>query len=192
MRRRSIFAMLTFAAAMGVAQDRVSESLRKGVVEEESNHNLDAAIQDYRAAVAQFDQMRQMAATALFRMAECYRKQGQQGPATEAYRRVVQEFPDQGKLVEESQSILKNTLHVPAAELQADAKRDNARRVYRDTLEKELALVQKECDRVNGLVQDTVLPAEALVEAQMKLLQAQRQLAAFDAGIPQSAPGSRH
>src|SRR5690242_13353385 len=78
---RLTIVLMTIAAAVSPAQDHLAESLRKGVVEEESRHNLNAAIQQYQSVVAQFDEARATAATALFRMAECYRKQGKDAEA---------------------------------------------------------------------------------------------------------------
>ena len=100
-----IFAILMVSATAGMAQDRMTESLRKGVVEEESKHNLDAAIQNYKAAISQFDEARQVAATALFRVAECDRKLGRSYDAIAAYKRVAQEFADQRKLADDSRQL---------------------------------------------------------------------------------------
>jgi len=47
-----------------------------GAVREEANQNLGAAIQAYQAMASQFDKDRKLAATAIFRLGECYRKQG--------------------------------------------------------------------------------------------------------------------
>ena len=44
---------LTFLALLAPAQDRVAEALRKGIIEEESNHNLTAAIQAYESLLKQ-------------------------------------------------------------------------------------------------------------------------------------------
>ena len=49
---------------------------------------------------------RETAATALFRVAECYRKQGDRQRAIAAYQRVMQEFGEQSKLVARSQNAL--------------------------------------------------------------------------------------
>ena len=69
-------AMTAITATTSAAQDGMSEDFRRGIVEEEANRNPVAAIQNYQAAIARFDEARQTAATALFRMAECYRKPG--------------------------------------------------------------------------------------------------------------------
>ena len=101
MKARSLALVALFAVvALTYAADPLNEALQKGLLEEEANHNLDAAIQAYQTAVTQYDTQRQVAATALFRIAECYRKQAKTNEAAPFYQRVVRDFSDQTKLVE--------------------------------------------------------------------------------------------
>jgi tetratricopeptide (TPR) repeat protein len=95
-------AMLVGASALAGAQERLSDQLRKGIVQEEVNQNLTKAIEAYQAIVAQFDEERRTAASALYRLAECSRKAGKREQALAAYQRVVREFPDQASLVDSS------------------------------------------------------------------------------------------
>ena len=74
-------------------------ALQKGLFEEEANHNLDAAIAAYQSLVTQFDQDRKLAATAVFRLGECYRKLGRTNEAVVQYQRVLRDFSDQPTLV---------------------------------------------------------------------------------------------
>jgi ankyrin repeat protein len=76
----------------------LSAALRQGLFEEEANRNLDAAVSNYQALATQFDQDRQIAATAIFRLGECYRKLGQTNEAIVQYERIVREFADQQTL----------------------------------------------------------------------------------------------
>jgi tetratricopeptide (TPR) repeat protein len=101
--------MLLGAAALAGAQDRLADQLRKGIVQEEANQNVEKAIQAYQAIVAEFDEGRKTAATALFRLAECYRKAGKREQAVAAYQRVVRDFADQAALVESSRRQLTET-----------------------------------------------------------------------------------
>src|ERR1017187_9694261 len=73
-------------------------ALQQGLFEEEANRNLDAAISNYQTLATQFDQDRQIAATAIFRLGECYRKLGQTNDAVIQYQRILREFPDQKTL----------------------------------------------------------------------------------------------
>jgi tetratricopeptide (TPR) repeat protein len=78
-------------------------ALTRGIFEEETNVNLEAAISWYRSIVVQFDSRRATAANAVFRLGECYRKLGQIEEAKTQYGRILREFPDQADLVMLSQ-----------------------------------------------------------------------------------------
>ncbi len=84
--------------AMAVTNDLTS-LLQRGLFEEEANRNLDAAIISYESLAKQFDRDRQLAATAVFRLGECYRKLGKTNEAVVQYERIVREFLDQQTLV---------------------------------------------------------------------------------------------
>lgn len=109
-------------AGMGLAMgatNEVSTLLQKGLFEEEANRNLDAAIQAYQAVVTQTDKDRQFAATAIFRLGECYRKLGRTNEANEQYRRVLREFPDQAELAKLSQEYVGTAEASPGSHLEA-------------------------------------------------------------------------
>jgi len=84
----------------------LTTALQKGLFEEEASHNLDAAISNYQALATQFDRDRQIAATAIFRLGECYRKLGRTNDAVVPYQRIVREFSDQQTLATLSQQNL--------------------------------------------------------------------------------------
>jgi ankyrin repeat protein len=81
------------------AADPLTDALQKGLVEEEANQNLDAAIKAYQDVLARAEEQRRVAATALFRLAECYRKQGKTNEATVEYRRLLRDYAEQSTLV---------------------------------------------------------------------------------------------
>lgn len=91
-------------------------ALQKGLFEEEANHDFNAAIHDYQAVIRQFDQDRKLAATAVFRLGECYRKQGNTNDANAQYERIVREFSDQAPLVALSRSYLAAAGQSPTVE----------------------------------------------------------------------------
>src|SRR5580765_3246427 len=93
-----IGALLIPAPAFSATNDLTS-ALQKGLFEEEANRNLDAAIAAYQSLVAQVDKDRQVAATAIFRLGECYRKLGKTNDAILQYERIVRDFADQQTLV---------------------------------------------------------------------------------------------
>src|SRR5262249_29748730 len=78
LRRRTLSFVILLAATTfaNAATNELTGVLQKGLFEEEANHNLGAAILAYQAVVNQFDNDRKLAATAVFRLGECYRKQG--------------------------------------------------------------------------------------------------------------------
>jgi len=93
----------------------LTKLLQQGLFEEQANRNLDAAIADYQSLAAQFDKDRQLAATAIFRLGECYRMQGKTNEAALEYQRIANEFSDQTPLVTLSRQNLAGLGPVPAA-----------------------------------------------------------------------------
>src|ERR1017187_5786144 len=85
-------------AASPAATNDLTALLQQGLFEEQANGNLDAAIVDYQSLAAQFDKDRQLAATAVFRLGECYRMQGKTNEATAQYQRILHDFSDQTTL----------------------------------------------------------------------------------------------
>jgi ankyrin repeat protein len=77
----------------------ITALIQRGLFEEEANHNLQAAMEAYQTAIAEHDKDRKLIATAIFRMGECYRKQGKSAEALAQYERLVKDFTDQAQLV---------------------------------------------------------------------------------------------
>ena len=125
----------------------MAEALRKGIVEEDANRNLAAAIQSYQSVLAQYDEDRKSAGTALFRLAECYRKQGKNDQAAAAYKRVVQEFADQTKLAEQSRSHLPKGQQTGGADSAGVAE---ARRRVRGVLEERLKNAEDDLEKAQA------------------------------------------
>ncbi len=103
-------------AVSAVGTNELSTTLQRGLFEEEANHNLNAAIQAYEAVVNAFDKDRKLAATAAFRLGECYRKQNKSAEARAQYERVVRDFSEQSVLVEQSRKALGQNSAPPIAE----------------------------------------------------------------------------
>ena len=100
---------MVWLASVGFAcasTNDVTTLVQKGLFEEEANHHLDAAMEYYKEAIGHFDKDRQLAATAIFHLGECYRLQGKTNEANEQYQRIVHEFSDQTQLVELSRGYL--------------------------------------------------------------------------------------
>src|SRR5437867_9021699 len=98
--------LLIASTRPALSVDASNDAPQKGLLEEEANHNLDAAIQAYQSVVDQFGDQRKIAATAVFRLGECYRKQGKTNEAVLQYQRVLADFADQASLVGPSEKNL--------------------------------------------------------------------------------------
>ncbi|HEX9048880.1 MAG TPA: ankyrin repeat domain-containing protein [Verrucomicrobiae bacterium] len=100
MKTKLSLGILLLATALLPAQTtNLTALLQQGLFEEQASRNLDAAIADYSTLAAQFDKDRQLAATAVFRLGECYRAQGKSAEAAAQYQRVLRDFSDQTTLV---------------------------------------------------------------------------------------------
>jgi uncharacterized protein len=93
-----IFILLFVALGAAAQTNNLASLLQQGLIEEQANLNLDAAIADYQSLALQFDKDRQVAATAIFRLGECYRMQGKTNEAAAQYQRILSDFPDQSTL----------------------------------------------------------------------------------------------
>jgi tetratricopeptide (TPR) repeat protein len=193
---KAILALALVAIAPGLCagQDKMAEALRKGIVEEDTNHNLNAAIESYQSVVTQYEEDRKSAATAVFRIAECYRKLGKSKEAITAYSRVVKDFADQTKLAEQSRNQLSKTYNMPQPEAArpVSAATAEARRRYRATLEEGVKYAQEDWDFIHQQFRLGAIIELDTYGAQEELARLQGRLAAFDAGLtPQLPAGPR-
>ena len=112
----AIFAALLLSAGfVFAATNDITTLLQKGLFEEEANHNLEAAMRHYQAAIDGFDKDRQLAATAVFRLGECLRKLGKTSEADAQYQRVLRDFADQTTLAGLSREYLAGKTPLAAA-----------------------------------------------------------------------------
>ena len=92
--------------AAPAATNDLTALLQQGLFDEEATRDLTAAIADYQSLARQYDKDRQVAATAIYRLGECYRKLGQTNEAATQYRRLVHDFPEQTDLAQLSRQNL--------------------------------------------------------------------------------------
>ncbi len=184
MRTKLAITVTMLAANLIGAQDKLADQLRKAIVEEESYQNLDKAIQAYQGILMQFEAERGSAATALFHLAECYRKQGKKDLANASYQRVIREFPDQTKLAEASRNYLPKNLQTGQEARDVDATKATLepRLRYRYLLGQEIKLVETQIESAQRRVEIGVGSSAELTALKKELLELQRTLAAFDAG----------
>src|ERR1039458_6779159 len=108
-------ALCLLAPPARAATNDVTTALQRGLFEEEAHQTLGAAIQAYQPVANQFDKDRKLAATAIFRLGECYRKQGNTNDAATQYERILREFSDQPTLVTLSRQSLAGMGSAPPA-----------------------------------------------------------------------------
>jgi tetratricopeptide (TPR) repeat protein len=198
MKIRLVIAIVMLTAGLAAAQDKMAEKLRKAIVEEEANKDLNKAIEAYQAIMTEFDRERQTAATALFHLAECYRKQGKKEQAITAYQRVVREFSDQNKLAEASRNHLSKNYglnqdlagrpKLTPSDIQYLAAEAEARRKYKELLQAEISLIEGQIQWAEKQVKVGVMSPNGpeMVGLKRTLLELQRKLVLFDAGGPPS------
>ena len=186
--RSLVAAVLVGALAVSTrAADAANDALQKGLLEEEANRNLDAAIQAYQAAIDQFDEQRKVAGTAVFRLAECYRKLGKTNEAAVQYQRVVRDFSDQTNLVTLSRKEL-DRMPQFRQRLQQIVSRANfypnkAQDLQRELLQQELKLVEQQAAIKQEQRNRGVASSEDLIAAEREVLSIKRQIAALDAAV---------
>ncbi len=97
------------ASAAPPSASDLNTLLRDALFEEEANRDLTKAAAGYEALLAKWNEQRQVAAAALFRLAEVRRKQDRKDDAIKLYQRLVTEFPDidpQARLARENLTAL--------------------------------------------------------------------------------------
>ena len=152
------------------AASPVQESFRAGLAAEEVAHNVPEAIRHYETTLRLHTEDRTTAATALVRMADLYKRQGQANPALAAYRRVVLEFPDQTNLVQLAQAQL------PESENALNrGKQKDGRARSRELIEQEIHLVELEVRDLKGQVPRGVASVSDLRKAERDLLHLRRE-----------------
>lgn len=132
---------LTLATARAATND-LTGLLQKGLFEEEANRNLNSAISNYQTLATAFDKDRQVAATAIFRLGECYRKLGRTNEAAAQYQRIVNDFSDQQTLVTLSRQNLAG-MGMAAQETSSKPVARRSTSEEAETLAAELAAIEK-------------------------------------------------
>jgi ankyrin repeat protein len=158
-------------AVSGRAADTLTEKLQRGLFEEEANHNLAAAMKEYQSIVAQSAEQRKVIATALFRLAECYRKLGQTNQATAAYQQLLRDYSDQEQLV---QMAGKQSGAVAGKSGSTEYSRELERRIA--SLRVDLAIAEAEWHRLDNMSLEN-LAATDLAKTNAGLIGLERGLA---------------
>jgi ankyrin repeat protein len=166
----------------GGATNDPSADLQKGLFEEEANHNFPAAIQAYQSVITRLDDDRKLAATAIFRLGEVYRKQGKTNEALAQYERVVRDFSDQSTLATLSRQEVAGLGSTPPA---GGAPLSSAgRQEQKRLLEEEIKLAEANLAQQQKRVENGALAPGELWPTQREILDLKRQLVAVESGEP--------
>jgi ankyrin repeat protein/tetratricopeptide (TPR) repeat protein len=173
----TLLLLLALAVPACAAED-LSPVLQQALFEEEANHNLDAAIKGYQSVVAQADEERKLAATAVFRLGECYRKLGKTNDAIAQYQRVLDQFGDQTNLVTLSlQNLTGLRPSGPVAALKAlSPAQAEAHRLLIERLQLEIRAAEADVQRQKELFRQGLVAAGDGSAAEARLLDLRRQL----------------
>lgn len=105
--RCAFFALVLVVLAPALsAAESVEDIFKRALFAEEGHRDFEAAVRDYQQVVRSMDEQRRLAATAVFRLGECYRKLNRTNDAIAQYQRVVAEFPAEATLVQISRQNL--------------------------------------------------------------------------------------
>ncbi len=103
------------------AAESLEQSFQSALLAKEARRDIDAEIRGFEAVIAQVEAQRAIAATAVFRLGECYRKVGRTNDAVAQYQRLLRDFPGQATLARLSRE---NLLALGALPRQAGATND--------------------------------------------------------------------
>ncbi len=174
---------------MGASTDPLTEVLRKGLYEEEANRDLAAATQAYLSVIAHYDHNRETAGTALFRLGECYRKQGMTNEATSCYQRILSDFNDLTALSRPAREAL-GTFPQFAIGASSSGQGGSATNLapavlkQKELLTQELALVEQLLASRQKMVEVGRAAPDDVITIQREILALKRQMAALDATKP--------
>lgn len=99
----AVWITMTSMGLKAQAPDPARDAFERGIVLEESEHDLGRASQAYEEALRGAEERRALHATLIFRLAEARRRMGRTNEASELYQRLVRQFPDQHQLVASAQ-----------------------------------------------------------------------------------------
>lgn len=191
----ALCAPLTSMAAE--SRENLTQLLQTGLFEEEANQDIQAAIQIYEEVVDAVDQQRRLAATAVFRLGECYRKLGQNERASEQYTRLIREFGGEERLAQLSRQNLRGmgfsdessgtvqTLTSSESTSPYVGLTEAGRQEMRRLLEEELALAENELKSARVQSSAGVGSRSQVSDAQKEVIRVQKELVMLNNPAPQ-------
>lgn len=133
------------------------ELFQRALFAEEGRRDLTNAIRDYEEVVRRLDEQRRLAATALFRLGECYRKLGRANDAAAQFERVLREYSSEdalATLAEQNLSVVTGSAPrsaTAATEALPARGTPGADATARTQLEQESALLLSQLEQITAL-----------------------------------------
>jgi tetratricopeptide (TPR) repeat protein len=183
-----------------------SRELRAAILEEERDGNLEPALRRYQEIIRQFDEQREEAAQAIFRLAEVYRKLGRIEEAKVQYARILREFPDQTQLAQVSlQHLAQRIPGVPPSDIALGVPTPAVPEVRRQIpsrgieevkrlIDQEMELLEQQLAIIRRQIESGRQPPGAEIQIQREILGLKRQKAELESRgelIDLFAPRSR-
>ncbi len=116
----AVVLMAGLAVAIAAGAESVGDRLQKGIYQEETVGDLDAAMKIYQGIVADEKANRPHVAQAKYRLGICHVKKGDKEKAVATFEELVKEFPGQAKLLEQARGQLAALGHAPESEAAAE------------------------------------------------------------------------
>jgi tetratricopeptide (TPR) repeat protein len=143
---------------------------------EELEGNPQDAAKKYEEMVSVFDQQRESAAQAVFRLGEAYRRMGRIEEARAMYARILREFVDFPDLVRTSQSLLtENAPTQPRAS--TDFSNPVPNPAEQDLIKQEIALLEQQLNENESLIKAGLASHSSGISLKREILQLKQRLA---------------
>lgn len=112
----AVVLMAGLAVATAPGAESAGDRLQKGIYQEETVGDLDAAMKVYQEIVASEKANRPHVAHAKYRLGMCHVKKGEKENAVGTFQGLIKEFPGQTNLLEQARGRLAALGHVPVSE----------------------------------------------------------------------------
>ena len=165
------FALLLVIATRASGDESLQEKMTRGLLAEEAQQDLKAAATAYAEVVRISDQQRDLAASALFRLADVQRRLGQTNEALANYRRLVNEFQGYSNLVAAAAKYLPGTV----------AKPSTPKSEQEQLLAEEIVIAERSLEEVRKRQVAGVTGSEEVYKAEREILKLKREMVALRA-----------
>lgn len=152
-----------------------SPALPRTILDEELDSNPQAAAKNYEAIISSFDQQREAAANAIFRLGESYRKMGRIEEARLMFARILREFVDFPDLAKLSQRLLSENVRIQSVQT-PDASETASSPEEEALIRQEIALLEEELASSESRRKAGLESPSSLLSLKREILQLQQRL----------------